>query len=108
MKYREDLSKVHALIRGRFHKLYDSRASATGLTGTRSWQEQLVKEWTLICSEIGISRVGNEPAKNDISFKDPCGSMRWSVPIGTEVLECGGWLEMSEETVQKILVLGMP
>jgi hypothetical protein len=106
MKYR-DLSKVHALIRGRFDKLYDSHAQVTGLTHARSWQEQLVKEWTLICSEIGISRVGNEPAKNDIIFEDPCGSMRWSVPIGT-VFECGGWLEMSEETAQKILVLGMP
>ena len=103
MKYRKDLSKVHALIRGRFDKLYKKhRASpASGLS-----VEKVVEEWTLICSEIGISRVGNEPAKNDIIFKDPCG--RWSVPIGTEVLECGGWLEMSEETVQKILVLGMP
>lgn len=109
-KCRPECSKVHALIRERFDKLYNSHG--------RPWHEtqfmQVSKEWTSICSNIGICRVGifrveNESAKNDnILFEDPCGSTRWSNSTGTGEFVPGGLLEMSEETLMKILVLGLP
>ena len=119
MKYRPELSKVHALIHERFHKLYQSKQATvwSGLGANSSWADLIDKEWTLICSEIGIDRVGIDIIEgelmqvgknNNIIFEDPYVSLRWSVPNPNGIPKCGGWLLISEETALKILVLGMP
>lgn len=51
------------------------------------------EEWTKICASIGIARTAVR-TEEKIIMEDP--------------MLTGAWLEMSEDTVQKILVLGVP
>lgn len=121
MEYRPELFKVRLLLRDRFEKIYNSHG--------RPWHEtqfkQVQKEWTLYCSEIGIDRVGSDAVDEDglstrnnrVAFQDPCCHQsfnnleEYTPPPGGRTVGAGdliGWLEMSEETFQKFLVLGIP
>ena len=86
-KYRPELSKVQKMVWDRLDTLI--------LDGVDTWRtrEELEEEWTKLCSSIGIERVGEGfITKNEVVMRDP--------------MPGGEWLEMSEDTVLKILALG--
>lgn len=100
---RRQLSKLQVMISRRLDRLVRERfpdpprVRGAGYTTflSSTGREKVEKEWTALCSDIGILRITeHERPVEPVVVHDP--------------MPEGEWLEMSEETATKILTLGMP